>query len=309
MEFIIAYFRGWGLSFRRIGMWALIYVFNFLFAGLATWPLLNMLESKLGHTLAIERLMPGFDFTIFSDIMNQYGDSITVLLDQSGVMVFLFFLFSIFLNGGVLYSFKNGQSPFRFREFWAGCSRYFWRLFRLTIYFLAAYALLAMVFFMGYLHWLGGGLDQLESELVFYQHMRLLGPLFLLLLSVLMMIHDYARVHMIHEDKYFLVVPFWQSFGMVFKHFLSTFSLYWLNLFTFFGVIYLYVLFNRPADSSSAILYTFLVGQVFVFVRIGIKLLNLGSATAYYQHEMRKPKERTILVSNPQNTAEEKPIS
>lgn len=305
MEFIIAYFRGWGLSFLKIGMWFLVYVFNFLFACLATWPLLNMLETKLGHTLAIERLMPGFDFTIFSDIMNQYGDSIMVLLDQSAVMIFLSFLFSIFLNGGILYSFKKGKSPFRFREFWAGCSRYFWRLLRLAVYFLAVYGLLGLIFFKGYIYWIGGGLDQLESELVFYKHMRLLGPLFVLLLSVVMMIHDYAKIHMVHEDKYFLFVPFWQSFGMVFKHFLSTFSLYWLNLFNFLGLMYLYVLFNRPADSSSAIMYTFLVGQVFIFARIGIKLLNLGSATAYYQYEMRKPKEPTILVDNQQSTRDE----
>ncbi|MEM9819988.1 MAG: hypothetical protein AAF985_02905 [Bacteroidota bacterium] len=303
MEFIIAYFKGWGWSFRKIGMWLLIYVFNFLFALLATLPLLNMLESKLGRSLTIERLMPGFDFTIFSDIMNQYGDSVRVLLDQSIVLVFLFFVFSIFLNGGILHVFKLNDTPFRFRNFWTGCSRYFWRLFRLTVYFFVVYGLLSMAFFQGYFAWIGGGLDQLDSELVFYEHLRVLIPIWGLLLSVVMMIHDYAKIHIVHEDKMLLFVPFWQSFAMVFKHFLSTFSLYWLNLFTFFGVIWAYILLNRPADSNEAIIYTFVVGQAFVLARIGMKMLNLASATAYYQQEMRRPQEKTVLVSNSEVTS------
>ncbi len=302
MEFIIAYFKGWILSFRRFGMWLLLFLFNFLFGLLATLPMFNLLENKLGRSLEIERLVPSFDFTVFSDFVNEHGDSVLVLLDQSRVLILFFFIFSIFLSGGILKSFKHNEESFTFRMFWSGCTHYFWRLLRLTIYFFMVHVIVIALFIKLLLFMVGGDIGDLDSELVFYEYLRTLIPIYIIVASIFFMIHDYAKVHMVHEDKRFLFLPFWQSFGLVFKHFLSTFSLYWLNLFTFGGVVFAYVLLNRPADSSSAILYTFLIGQAFIFARIGTKMLNLASATIYYQEEMRT---KTIVATKV--SEEEKP--
>ncbi len=304
MEFIIAYFKGWILSFRRIGMWLLLFFFNFVFAVLASLPVMNLLESKLANSLAIEKLLPRFDFTVFSDMMNQYGESVMVLLDQSRFLVLLFFIFSIFLSGGILNAFKRSEEGFSFRMFWSGCMRYFWRLLRLTVYFLIIHiGIMSLFYHLFFLH-VGGNIGDLDSELVLYQYLRLWVPLYVIVASIFFMIHDYTKVHMVHEDKRWLTLPFWQSFGLVFRHFLSTFSLYWLNLFTFLAVGYVYFLLNRPADSSSGICYTFLIGQAFVFARIGTKLLNLASATVFYKNQMRREKkiilatEKEVIVES-----------
>ena len=307
MEFIIAYFKGWILTFRRIGMWLLLYLFNFLFALLAALPMFNLLENKLGRSLEIEKLMPRFDFTVFSDFINQYSDSILVLLDQSRCLIVFFFIFSIFLNGGILNSFKHRADTFNFRMFWSGCTRYFWRMLRLTVYFFAVHIIVLALFIKLFFFLVDGDIGDLESELELYQYLRICVPIYLMVASVFFMIHDYAKVHMVHEDKRFLFLPFWQSFGLVFKHFLSVLSLYWLNLLTLAGLIFAYISLNRPADSAFAIWYTFLIGQAFVIGRVGMKLLNLASATVYYQENMQKKealpidldegKEETILIA------------
>lgn len=303
MEFIIAYFKGWILSFRRFGMWLLLYLFNFLFALLAALPMFNLLENKLGRSLEIEKLIPDFDFTVFSDFINQYSDSILVLLDQSRCLILFFFLFSIFLNGGILNSFKHMEDRFSFRVFGSGCTRYFWRLLRLTVYFSAIHIFVFAGFVKIFFLLVDGDIGDLGSELELYQYLRICISIYILVASIFFMIHDFAKIHMVHEDKRLLFLPFWQSFGLVFKHFLSVFSLYWLNLLTLAGLVFAYVLLNRPADSASAIGYTFLVGQVFIFGRIGAKLLNLASATIYYQRYMQK-KEIITIVSDEVETNE-----
>jgi hypothetical protein len=299
MNFFIAYFKGFWLAIRKIKMWLLLYLINFLFAILAAIPLSNFLQEKVGKSLAPERLLSDFDYTIFQDFMNEYGDAFSIIMGQSRLIFVFYFFLSIFIVGGILSVFKNHADKFSFQAFWSGCTVYFWRMLRLTFYFLIIHVVILGVF--GVLIYYGKfqqGLDGVQSEVEMINAVKYMLPIYLIFASFFFLIQDYAKIHVIHKNPNWLFRSFWKSFAIVFNNFLKTYPLYLLNVFTFTAIFiaFWYFRFSNNMDSGAAIALTFAVGQAFIFARIGTKLLNLGSATLMYQSIMKEELEKETIA-------------
>lgn len=278
MRAITAYIKGWRISVKHWKMWGLLYVFNILFALLLTFPIFQFLNNKLSNTLALEKMYHQFDFTAVNDILNEYGDIVGILGNQSLLSSLLFLVLSIFLVGGILNVFRHREVPFRFAGFWVGCSKFFWRIFGLTILFLILQGIIAAIFFFIFNGLTAGGLDRFDSEAAIYNRAILVFPFYSFFAMLFWMIQDYSKVVMVQEElSLFRSVIAGTKF--VFRHFFSTFPLYFLNLLTF--AILLYVYWQIP--TGNAIGVAFLIGQLFLVLRIGTKLLNLGSATVLYE--------------------------
>ena len=58
-------------------------------------------------------------------------------------------------------------------------------------------------------------------------------PIYLFLATILFMIQDYAKVHIIHHDSNLITRPIRNAFQFVFKNFRKCMGLYLLNLLTF----------------------------------------------------------------------------
>lgn len=280
MKFIKAYISGLKATFSKPKMWLLLYVLNFLFAIVLAFPLSSFLGAKFGHTLAADKLLEGFNFTIANDFMNQHGEVIGFILNQSLVALALYLLLSVFLVGGILSIFKNKEASFQSVDFWAGCSTYFWRMLRLTIYFLIFQVIILFLFFTLFSTLTAGGLERFQNESEIAQRGLIILPFYLFFATIFFMVHDYAKVHVVNSSSNgLLFTPIRQAFSFVFKNFKSTFLLYLLNLLTFGFLFFLYL----KLDAGNAIFLTFLIGQFFVITRIGTKMLNLASATDLYQ--------------------------
>ena len=266
-------------------MWLLLYLLNFCFALIGVIPLSGFLNQTLAHSLENTQLLNGFDYTFFQDFLSAYGVGLSAILDQSMLLIVLFFIFSIFLVGGMLHILKS-QESFTYGRFLQGCTHYFWRLFRLTLYFLILhFALIGFCLFL--LNFLTNGLSpfELDSDVQVVNALKITAPLYILLATILFMIQDYAKIHLIHEDITMLTKPFWQSFRIVFRNFGSFFLLYLLNFATFLLFLGLYWLIGESVEvrTGSMVFIFFLIAQTYVFARIGVRVVNLASATLLYQ--------------------------
>ncbi len=310
MNFFVAYYKGFWLALRKIKMWIILYIINIIFAMLAAIPLSNFLQEKLRRSLAPKRMLPDFDYTIYQDFMNEYGDVVSAFLGQSRLIFGFYFFLSIFLVGGILAILKNHRDKFSFQAFWSGCTVYFWRMLRLTFYFLIIHGIIlgafsALVYF-GKFH---QGLDGAESEVEMINAVKYILPVYLIFASFFFLIQDYAKIHVVQKSPNWLFFSFWRSFAIVFKNFRKTYPLYLLNMSTFavIFVAFWYFRFSNNMESGGAIALTFAVGQAFVFGRIGTKLINLGSATLMYQSIMKDEleKEAINLVDDLESTPPE----
>ena len=300
MNFIIAYFKGIWQVLKSGKMIAVHYLTLLILALLSALPLMNLMEAKFGRSLAIEKLMPDFDYTVFQDFKNMpgVGDAFSAIGNTSVYLLLLFFILSVFLTGGVLEVYKNAPAKFTLRSFFSGCTYYFWRLLRMTVYFMVVHALVAGLFVFIYRQLVDGGFAVLENEIGYLDVLKKVGIAYLLVGSLFFMVQDYAKIHMVHRDEGFVFNAFWGAFPLAFRSFFNTFLLYVLNALTFVGVVALYLFLSRfvMEDTLSGIGLALLLGQAFIIARIAVRLLNLSSATLIYKGIMKKRNAKQLAI-------------
>ena len=284
MKFFKAYLVGWLAAFRNWKLCLLLYLLNFLVAFLSLIPLSGFLNQTVGQSLSLNRSLDRFDYLFLSDFYNEYGEGLFIILNQSIVILLLSFLSAIFLMGGILWVIKNSDKAFKFNEFWKACADYFWCMLRLTFYFLLFHGALLALFFILFL---ANGISpfELESEEAMVHYLRFVFPIYLFFATLLFMVQDYAKVHIIYQNKKFITWSILESFKFVFKNIFTFLALYLLNIATFLLLFcsYYYIQQKVQVNDMTSITIMFLLGQVFILGRIMVKFLNLASANYLYQ--------------------------
>lgn len=280
MTILQAYIKGWKQVLHYPRMWFLLYAFNVLFALIIILPFYTYLSDAIGQSVVTDRLLSTFDLGIVTDLLNEYGGW-NILNDHALVLILLYFFFSAFTIGGIVRTYLLEIAKFKNNEFWKQCSTYFWKMLRLGIYFLIFHAILMGIsFFFFQLFSKGMSTDLLKSEVTIINALYVVGIPYVFLASFLMMLHDYSKVFCVARPNFWLYKSIVQAIKFVFKNLLTSFPLYLLHLltFVFFYAIYKWIDMNYAMNSGLSILVLFLLGQLFIFIRIGIKLANLASA-------------------------------
>ena len=282
MQATQAYLQGWKIVLQNKRMWAILFGFNFLLALIGTVPVSGYLQQSLGQSLAASKLLEGFNYTLVSDLLNQYGEGIALIMDQSQMLLLAFFLLSVFLMGGILVVFKH-KTEFDFARFWNGCFYYFWRLLRLTIYFLLIQGFILFIFGFIFLKATNGLFPfALESDKQVIVAFQWLAPFYLFIACMFFMIQDYAKIHIVEADRFLLTKPLLEVFRIVFKNFGRFALLYILNILTL--LVFAGIYWGLSQIVEHYLLLVFIAGQLFILARIVLKLLNLSSATLLYQN-------------------------
>ena len=257
MQAINAYINGWKIVFSNKKMWSLLYGFNFIIAILASIPVSSYLNQTLEHSLASSKLLDGFNYTLITDLRNEYGAGINHILDQSVLILILFFLSSIFLMGGILKTLSD-EEGFNFGKFWKNCFYFFWRLFRLTIYFLLIHGAILGLFIFIFLRMTNNFSPfDMESDKQVMVAFQVVIPLYAIVASIFFMIQDYAKIHVAAQNPSILFSSFWQSFSIVFKNFRHFFSLYLLNILTLLALFGVYWLISKGVDNILMLAFLF----------------------------------------------------
>ena len=285
MTILTAYLEGLRTTFRNGKMWLLLYALNFLFALLLAYPFSGFLGEKLSTTLAIDKLFDGFDYSIFSDILREYGDVLSVFKNLTIFAVAFYLILSVFIVGGILNVFVHHKTSTSLSNFWNGASKYFWRMLRLTFYFLIIHGIVIFIFANIYGAFTAGGFENYDSEKYLWQVAYVVVPIYLLVATVFFIAQDYAKIHIVQSDSNWIFQPILNSFKFVFRNLGKTLLLYLLNLLTFLVFFFIYWKINGHLGPTS-ILFAFLLGQAFIVFRIGTKLLNLGSAVSWFEEKM-----------------------
>lgn len=279
MKIINALKYGFRLASLNLKLWSLLYLINLLFAGLVVVPLLCYLGDKMAFSKVTDRLIGGFDFTLFNDFLNQYPEFLRLMSRQSVVVGILFILLYIFLTGGILTRLKNMETDLhRLDNFWAGCGKYFWRLLRLFFYFALIHLGVAGLFFSIFTWSVQGGLEYFTSEAAIFYRAKICLFFYVFVALFFFMVHDYAKVMVVTGNRRSVFWEFWGAFKWVIKNIGTTFGLYLLlfGLFALVSVLYGMAdgVIHRMGIPS---LVLFLTGQIYVLLQIGFKLTNLGS--------------------------------
>jgi hypothetical protein len=265
-----------------------LYLLTFLLAVFVAYPLKSLLESTIGHSMMVADLVKGFDYTFLNDFKNAHGDGFLPIIDQSITVLILYLLLFIFVTGGIIATFIQQAPKYNRSIFWGQSAEFFWRILRLTVYFILIHSFIFVVFaFIFYTSSNGLSPFTLENEGTIAFNFKFVAPAYVLVAAFFFMWQDYTKVFLVAQNKPWVFQSLWPAFKFIVKNFRKTYGLYLLNLALWTLVIFVNYSISTLIEfkSSAAILPSFLISQIFVLFRLSLKLINISSVNALYQSE------------------------
>lgn len=248
-------------------------------AFLVAYPLHHLFSSTVGHSLLVKDMVKGFDYTLLNDFKNAYGTGFTPILEQSMLVLGLSMLSLVFATGGFLALVTQQPEQYVPSFFWGKSVEFFWRILRLTVYFLIIHGLVLGLFLLLF-YTTSNGLSpfSLENEGIIAFNFKWITPLYLLVGAFFFLWQDYTKLFLVQNNKKWIFQALWPALIFVVKHW-GAYVLYLLNgllwLLLILGNYYLYKAVT--VHSFSTILLSLLISQLFVLLRFTLKMVLLGS--------------------------------
>ncbi|QJD77701.1 hypothetical protein [Spirosoma rhododendri] len=281
------------LAFRQtiasLPMVGLIYALTLGLALLVALPLYSTLTTEAQGSLAFLNLLSGFDYTVVTDFMKRSGPAVKAVFGAVRWLNLTYLLLTIFLTGGILLRFAQltslqdrplgAGSRFRAGLFWEGCSHYVGRMLRLfgvTLLFVLVTGIIWII--IGIL--VGGAVSSEYSEREVFGVSILFFGLFAVTTTLLLCIGDFAKVLLFRADAHGAFRAFGQAGRFVLANPLRTYGPYLLFILIGTGFFALYFLLENmlPVDGWLMIAVLFVIQQVLIAVRVGLKVGWLGTA-------------------------------
>lgn len=186
----------------------------------------------------------------------------------------------VFMAGGLIDRFARDRAT-RTHVFFQASGGYFFRLLRLSAISTLIYAAIVLHAH----HWLLEDTfdrltENLDVERTAFAIRIGLYTAFVLLLALVNIWFDYAKIRLIVEDRGSVVGALRAAARFIGRSGLGTFVLYLLDAAFFGGVLLIYALL---APGASSTWLAFIVGQLYVAARLGVKLVFWASAIAWFQ--------------------------
>ncbi len=283
---------------QRVLWWA--YFVSLVLAWFASRGAGTMFGAVLDRSLAAQKLFHGFDLAVMAELANQRSVSFGVPMQGSFLATAVFFVFMVFLTGGILADFGS-EKKLTTADFFQACGAFFWRLVRLLIFL--GIVLAPVVFLYGGLSAVAARLSRDSAdELTGFRLLVAIWAVVGLLLMVIRLWFDMAQVHFVAEGERAVRRSVWRSLKLTLKNLPVLFSLYFgISLLAWAGWFVLAWLWLRTG-TPEGVAYTFLLGQLAVLLSLGTRLWQRACEVVWYE------RNRPVPVAVPPAVPEE-PLS
>jgi hypothetical protein len=267
----------------------------------------GLLQTHLGASLASDAAAAGVNYdwwqeftsqatgigTTFSPTIIGFAatlDNISSLLDGqreiapiAGALAFYLAAWT-FLAGGIIDRYAR-QRPIRAAGFFAASGVHFFRLLRLAIVSGALYWwLFTYVHSWLFLEWLADRTRTMAVERDVFLWRAALYAVFGLLLMIVNVVFDYAKIRIVVEDRRSALGALSAAVRFVWRRRGRVAGLYALNGAAFLILIAIWALIAPgPRGGGLSLWLGFLVAQLYLLARLALKLQFLASQTALFQ--------------------------
>lgn len=295
------------------GLVVWLWLVSLVFALPAGVAMTGAIRSSIGGSLVHEQLAAGFDMGWYGEFQEEakgvektftptllgagafynnleallYGD----LFKQFppgliGLGILYALLWALFV-GGILDRFTNPAGLFRLRSFFPAGGRFFFRFVRLAV--LAGVLYFLVYRFAGWLYQRIAYLTRdvtVEGTVLTY---TLLGTaLVVILMTVVNMAFDYAKIATFVEDRRSMLLAALRGFRFVFSHPGTTMGVYYG--FGILGIVllglYAFVAPGAGQSTVTGVVLAFLIGQAYLIAKLMLRLAFYGGQMAVYEGVM-----------------------
>lgn len=301
-----AFVDGWGRVGRAPALLAGVWVSTIAVALPFAAALHGQMAGHLGESLAAEAAATGVNFDWWNEFLAAEAGiartfvpavlgfaavlkNLSDVADARGVpgavasAVVVQVALAIFLAGGVLDRLARDRAVGA-GAFFHACGVWFFRFLRLAVLAGACYALL-----FGVLHpWLFGPvwdrlLVDLTVERTAFLYRVLLYAAFAAPLLAVNLVFDYAKARAVVEDRRSAIGALVAGARFAWRHRGQTTALYALNTLVFLAVAAGYA---AAAPGASAGLSAFAIGQLYIVLRVALRLAFAASQVSFFQSRL-----------------------
>lgn len=287
-----------------------LWLVNFAMAIPLTIVMSNQIESAIGASLVHEKLRAGFDIDWYEEFANAANDlgktfspsvigvgpflgnleawlNGSLFTDYTGIvgLGIGYMVLWAFLLGGILDHFAHAQENLTAERFFSASGRYFLRfLFLMALSWIFYFLVLAMISPSLFSAIASATRDTTVERTVFF----LTAGAFVivaLLLAVVNMAFDYAKISTVLHDHRNMLAAAGHGFRFILAHPAKTFGLYLILGTAALAFLGLYALIAPGANQASAVgvIAAFIVGQIFLVVKLITRLTFFGGQMALYE--------------------------
>jgi len=267
-------------AFRRTAQnWQIvlvIFLVNFTLGLTIAFPSLSIIKAESEQSLAFDKLITDFDFTVFYDFMHKNGNSLVSIIPVSLALSGFYIVLNIFFSGGILSQFTI-RDTFKLNEFLKSSWHYFRKFFLLTliqlISLLLGYVAIIAVF------WIFGAIADGKTEPTFVAWMIFPCAFAFFIITFLLNVGDYAKVLSYRDDLLNPLKAFEKAADYVFRNF-KTMQIYWAIVVVGFTIMLIYLMIESTIGMTSGfkIWLMFIIQQFFILCRVFIRTWNLSNA-------------------------------
>ncbi len=278
--------RGLSITLRRFNAVFFLYGIQLIFALIFIFPLRQGVKTVLGASLLGGELLRGQGASFFFEWMAHHPQMTPVFITLLAILGLLYFILSLFFQGGVLESVRKNEQ-FGFPDFFHASARLFSRLSRLCLIFLS---FLPAAFFLYFI--LGWAFSRIagDSEPAQVLLFAARGTLLLIAFHLVQLAFDYAKIMTVHNDGRGMWKTAFQSFRLVFSCFRMTVPLY--AFFAIAGLAVCALLYGLqhliPISSAAGIALLFLSQQILALLVQTLRYATLASETSFFQEAQGK---------------------
>jgi hypothetical protein len=275
--------EGFRSTLRIKKLIVIFYLVNLSFALLVMLPVRSALSSFGGGTLAGEGLANHFDFDFLAEFLHANGTTFSATFMTFLAAGTLYWLANLFLSGGAYATFWGGDTPAP-ETFWAGAGKYFGRFLRLGLWSVIALGVFYLVQFTLPLaiHVIFGK-DPYQSIVWWGNWIRTgVGLLGIILYFIVV---DYGKLYIVSSGDHRGGRALVEGVRFAFRHIGATSG---IALTLFIAGVVVLLLYNPASDalrapSWGALLLLFFLQQLYIFVKMLLRVALYGSQAVYYR--------------------------
>jgi hypothetical protein len=271
---------GASLVWRRQSLLWWVFAVNLILSALATAPTHNKLQEVLGHSLAGQPLTKGFDLGMFFELVRVPESNLFASHGDSLHMGILFFLFMLFVTGGILTVYREDRK-LKTGEFFGASGAFFWRFVRLVLLSLIPFVVLGLAFW---------GVNKLSdyigdrtvsAQTGFY--IFIAGAIVVTLLALFVRLwFDIAQVRAVVQDEHKMWPNLWKALGISWRNVSTLFRVYlcisgaaWVTL-----AVGLFIWSKLPPTATPV---TFLLLEFIILLQLLTRLWQRASSVTWYR--------------------------
>lgn len=261
-------------AIRQARITAIVYFVQLCLALTLGIQVYDVLKASIGHSLEINKLLVHYDHTVITDFLKVHGASITPLIGQLRWLMFVWLIFSVFINAGLLYcaiTFAK-QERASARAFWQAGADYFFPFLKICLVFLLVALIWSGIIFIPIALYFEPSIEYFPSEVYTVWSVLFLLFLYLFGLMILFIWSVNSRIYKIRTGARIVASLkngwkiFWKQKGRFIALMLG-----------FVGILILLFAVSFLLDnwigmhSTTGVLLLFVLKQAFVFFRIQIR--------------------------------------